>query len=83
MSELGIFDTFGVPEFFVTEIGAIESAGGGNTRVIRCIKRRGVLVPVFTYVTPTLNLVIDAATVREQAQEIFNREQVETVAARH
>lgn len=46
-----VLDCVGVPDFFVTE-AVMEDAGNGMVRTIRCIKRRGVLIPVVSYVTP-------------------------------
>lgn len=67
-------DAFGVPEFFVTDVGLIESACGGNIRVIHCIKRGGMLLPVFSLVKPMLNIIMSAQAVRDAAQELFKLE---------
>lgn len=60
-----------VPEYFATDVGLIEDAGGGNCRMIRCIKRRGLLWPVYSLVTPTEAMVKQSAAVHAQAQRIL------------
>jgi hypothetical protein len=67
-------DVFGIPEFFVTDVGLVESAGGGNVRVIRCIRRGSVLFPVFSLVTPMVSMILHAQMVREAAQVLFTKE---------
>ena len=49
-------DTFGCPEFFITEIFT-ENAGGGCIRIIGCAKRSGVLVPIYSVVMPYRSMV--------------------------
>lgn len=69
MSEM--LDTFGVPEFFSTHLGALEDAGDGMMRVIRCIKRGGVLIPVVTVIMPGASILSDGPRFREMAREIM------------
>jgi hypothetical protein len=64
-------DYVSVPEYFATDIGLLEDAGGGNCRMIRCIKRRGILLPVYSLVTPTLNMIQQSAAVHEAAVKIL------------
>jgi hypothetical protein len=45
-------DLVGVPEFFAPALGAIEDAGHGLLRVVRCIERHGGLIPVYSNVIP-------------------------------
>lgn len=78
-----ILDCFGVPEHYVTHIGAVESAENGNVRVIRCIKRGGVLVPVYSVVSPLMNMSICASELRQAMQNIFDRDQMVGVLALH
>ena len=63
-------DCVGVPEYFATHMGAIEDAGAGMVRFVRCISRHGVLIPVFSCVTPALGLVVDLVAVREFAKKV-------------
>lgn len=72
MSEM--LDTFGVPEFFTTHLGALEDAGGGMLRVIRCIERRGVLIPVVSVIMPALNVLQDSPRFREVTQKVARGE---------
>lgn len=69
-----MLDTFGVPEFYADRIGAIEDAGNGMMRIVRCIERNGVLIPVFTVVTPAMGVLKDNARFREIAQQIICKE---------
>lgn len=78
-----MLDCFGVPEYFATDVGDVEDAGGGNIRIVRCIKRGGVLVPVYSLVTPALQMVIDAPRVREVAIEILKRENINFTPPHH
>lgn len=73
-----MLDAFGVPEYFCTDIGAVEDAGGGNIRVVRCIRRSGVLIPVYSLVTPALGMIVDSVRVREMAEAILNSAQLAT-----
>jgi hypothetical protein len=70
MTEPVMLDTFGVPEFFSTDVGAIEDAGDGMIRLIRCVKRNGVLIPVFSFVTPALAMLAIGPTIRAVAMQI-------------
>lgn len=40
------------PEFYVSHIGRIESAGGDNLRLYMCVKRGNALEPVYSVVIP-------------------------------
>jgi hypothetical protein len=44
------------PEFYATEIGRIEPAGGENLRIYMCVRRGKVLEPMFTVVIPIAEL---------------------------
>lgn len=52
-----MLDTIGVPEFFVTHAGSIEDAGDGLVRVVRCVVRHGVLVPVYSTISPACHVL--------------------------
>lgn len=65
-----MIDTFGVPEYYSDRIGAIEDAGCGMIRIVRCIERHGVLVPVFSCVTPALGILQDQPRFREIARKV-------------
>jgi hypothetical protein len=69
MSQL--LDTFGVPEYYSDRLGAIEDAGSGMVRTVRCIERHGVLIPVFSCVTPALVLLKDGPRFREMCLQII------------
>ena len=62
-------DCVGVPEFFVTHIGAIEDAGSGMVRTIRCIKRSGVLIPIVSCIVPALAMLEAQAIIKEIARK--------------
>jgi hypothetical protein len=72
MSEM--LDTFGTPEYFSTHLGALEDAGGGMIRVIRCVQRNGVLVPVCSIVMPAVGVLRDGPLWREIATKITRGE---------
>jgi len=63
-------DCVGVPEFYATHLGAMEDAGAGMIRFVRCISRSGMLIPVFSCVTPAIGLVTDLCAVREFAKKV-------------
>jgi len=52
MGKMEMMDTFGVPEFFADHIGAIEDVGNGMIRVIKCVRRQGTLIPVYSFICP-------------------------------
>lgn len=65
-----MLDTFGVPEFFTTDLGDLEDAGGGMLRAIRCIRRNGVLIPVCTLVMPAAATMRDGPRYQEMARRV-------------
>jgi hypothetical protein len=71
-----MIDTFGVPEFYSDRLGEIEDAGNGLIRVVRCIDRHGILIPVFSLVTPALSTIQEAPRFREIAIKIVGMEGV-------
>lgn len=60
------------PEYFVTTIGRVESAGGDNLRFFMCVLRGTTLVPVYTVVMPTVQLVHAARAALFAAAEHHN-----------
>jgi hypothetical protein len=73
MSQQSI-DTFGVPEYWSDRLGAIEDAGHGMVRIVRCIERCGILIPVFTMITPALTFIQDEERRRKAAKKIAGME---------
>jgi hypothetical protein len=69
-----MLNTIGVPEYFTTHIGAIEDAGNGMIRVIRCIERGGSLIPVVSCVVPAIAMLTANPILREAAQKIVRGE---------
>lgn len=63
-----------VPEIFTTHLGALEDAGGGMMRVVRCVKRRGVLIPVVNLIVPAVNILQESGNFRHIAQQILHGE---------
>lgn len=61
------------PEYFVTDIGKIEHAGGGNLRVWCCVRRGNVLEPVYTVVIPHDLLSQCARTCLQAAADVHNQ----------
>lgn len=66
-----ILDTFGVPEYFTTHLGEIEDAGNGLVRVVRCIKRNGVLIPVFSQIIPAAAVLESMPTITTTARNVL------------
>lgn len=66
-----MLDTFGVPEHFATHVGKIEDAGNGMMRVIHCIQRNGVLMPVCTLVRPASAVLMICPELRDFAIQIM------------
>lgn len=65
-----VLDCIGIPEYFSTHVGTIEDAGCGLIRIVRCIERNGVVIPVFSCVTPALNMIKDGPRFREMALRV-------------
>lgn len=71
--ESAFVDTFGVSEFFTTHV-QLEAAGNGLIRAIRSIERGGVLIPVFSYVTPAVCMVRNGPEHRDFAMSVLRAE---------
>lgn len=67
---LEMLDGFDLAEVYTTHLGTLEDAGDGMMRVIRCVKRRNVLVPVVSIILPAIGVLQDGPRFREAAQEI-------------
>lgn len=65
-----MIDAIGIPEYFITDVGRVEEAGGGCLRVYNCIKRAGQLVPVFTVIVPREALMVCGTAVTNAVREI-------------
>lgn len=72
MDKLEMLDTFGVPEFFADHIGAMEDAGHGLMRVVKCIKRKGVLIPVYSFVSPAATFLTNDAQMSTFARRMLD-----------
>lgn len=68
--ETAFVDTFGVPEYFTTDV-QLESAGNGLVRSIRFVRRGATLIPVFSYVTPAISMMRNGPQHREFAQGVL------------
>lgn len=66
-----VLDCAGVPEFYSDRLGSLEDAGNGMLRIVRCIERRGILIPVFSFVMPALAVLRDSPKYQEVAQQIM------------
>jgi hypothetical protein len=64
---MSLIDTFGVPEYFCPMLGAIEDAGDGMIRIVRCISRNGVLIPVVSCIIPAHSVLQVDPVLREVA----------------
>lgn len=66
-----ILDCVGVPEFYSDRLGALEDAGSGMLRVVRCIERRGILIPVFSFILPAVSVLEECARCQDVARQIM------------
>lgn len=64
-----------VPTYYITDV-LQEDAGGGNIRVWNCTRRKGILIPQFEVIIPSVALVAVGKKVTDFAQEVFNAEQL-------
>lgn len=70
-------DSFGVPEFFATHIGEVEYLEGGIVRIVRTVSRAGVMMPVYSLITP-LECVLQASRqLREATERTLAKHRVE------
>jgi hypothetical protein len=73
---MGMHDTtmldMSCPEFFVTDVGRIEYAGGGCVRIYACVRKGSHLEPLYTVVIPLENLVSNARTMMSIAADMHN-----------
>jgi hypothetical protein len=67
-----MLDCVGVPEFYSDKLGALEGAGNGMVRAVRCIERNGVLIPVFSCVMPAYGVLKDGPRFREMCLRVIN-----------
>lgn len=68
-----LLDCVGVPEYFTTHVGSIEDAGSGMIRIVRCIERNGLLIPICSLVTPALEVLQDGPRFREIAMRVAKK----------
>jgi hypothetical protein len=66
-----MLDDAHVQEIFYTHIGSIEDAGTGLVRIVRCIERHGVLVPVLSTVSPAISVLKLSKDANEFARRIL------------
>jgi hypothetical protein len=57
MGRSEMLDDVHVQEIFYTHIGSIEDAGSGMIRIVRCVERHGLLVPVLSTVSPAISVL--------------------------
>lgn len=70
---LGTSDFYGLPEFFIDTVRS-ESAGNGNVRLLVYTKRQGGLVPLYSAVMNSVDLLLCCRSMTEAATEEFNNE---------
>ncbi|UQD69231.1 hypothetical protein JEY40_24765 [Bradyrhizobium japonicum] len=71
MRKLEMLDDAHVQEIFYTHFGPMEDAGNGMVRIVRCIERHGVLVPVISTVCPALAALKLSKDVNEFTRRIL------------
>ncbi len=75
-SDALMIDAIGIPEYFVTEVGRIEQAGGDCLRIYNCIRRAGQLVPLFTVVIPKDAVILAATKVITAARDTMEAREI-------
>lgn len=60
------------PEYYATEIGRIEPAGGDNLRIYMCVRKGKYLEPMFTVVLPIAAMASCARVALHAAAERHN-----------
>lgn len=61
------------PEYFVTNIGRVESAGRGNVRVYCCVQKGLAMEPAYTVVVPIESLAVMARYCLKVAADHHNQ----------
>lgn len=80
---LPLADVTGLPVYYM-DTAVAEHAGDGNVRVLNCITRNGILIPVCEIIIHSARLMIAARTVSATAEEVFNHEMLmAAVGIRH
>jgi hypothetical protein len=72
MGKLEMLDTVGVPEFYADHVGEMEDMGDGLMRVVKCIKRKGVLIPVYSFVAPATRFLTSDLQMIAFARSVLN-----------
>lgn len=72
--EAPMLDTYGVPEFYADHIGAMEDAGNGMVRIIKCVTRQGVIIPVYSFISPATTLLYNNEHMRAFARRVLGME---------
>jgi hypothetical protein len=60
------------PEYYATEIGRIEPAGGDNLRIYMCVRKGKILEPMFSVVLPIAALALCARQSLKAASDHHN-----------
>ena len=64
-------DTFGAPEYFITNISKIEDAGGNCVRLYCGIRRGNATLTQYTVVMPALMFIAETHHAIARAQELL------------
>lgn len=70
MTESEIADAVSVQDIYVNTAW-FEDAGDGQMRIVRGVKHNGVIVPIFSYVTPALAMIRDGQAAIDFARHIL------------
>jgi hypothetical protein len=62
------------PEYYCTEVGRIEPAGGDNLRIYMCVRRGSILEPMYSVVMPIAALSIAARVALFAAADHHNEQ---------
>ena len=60
------------PEYYATEIGRIEPAGGDNLRIYMCVRKGKIMEPIFSVIIPIGALAVCARRSLQAASDHHN-----------
>lgn len=66
----GLPDTFGLPEYYVTEV--LQEIAGGDVRMVCGVKRMGRINWLFSVVIPADRLIVHSQNCKNAAIEAHN-----------
>lgn len=81
MPEAGLPDTFGLPEYYVTEV--LQEVIGGDVRMVCGVKRMGQIYWLFSVIIPADRLIVHSQNCKNAAVDAFNSLEMFGLKASH